>query len=123
MQKLAEFVYIVSSDNHIDVRIRFYKLFGKITLLSHTAAHGDDHMRFRGFEFFKHSDIAESVLLGVFSHATGVENYHVRVLGFFTFRITHPAENSCDFFRFVYVHLATVRMYNVIIVHKHYYII
>ena len=118
LQKFAEFIYVIRSDNHIYVRIRLQKFFGKIALLRHAAANRDDKLRIFAFEFFVHSDIAESVLFGVFSHATGVENNNVRVLGLFTLGVPHSAENPRNLFGFVNVHLTPVRMYNIVLTHN-----
>ena len=87
LQNFTELVYIVSSYYYVDERKGRGKFFSKLPLLRHTAANRYYKIPFFFFKFFVHSDIAESVLFGVFTYATGVEYDYVGIFGKFLLNI------------------------------------
>ena len=77
-------------------------------LLRHTAAHRDEQSALLFFQLFERADIAESMILGIFPNAAGVEYDDIRILNGALAFIPCTTQKSRYLLRFMDVHLAAV---------------
>ena len=92
----------------IDKRKFFAQICRSPLLLRHAASYSNQETGFALFQFFQSADIAIGMVFGIFPNTAGVENNNIRIPLFGAFRIAARMQDTCNFFRFMHIHLAAV---------------
>ena len=86
-------------------------------LLGHTSPDRYQKSGVASFQLFQRSDVSVSMVFRIFADTAGIEDDNIRFLLVFAFFIAARTQNSCDFFRFMYVHLAAVCYDQILLFH------
>ena len=90
---------VMGTENQINKRIFFVDLLNYFRLLHHTSAESDQHMRIFLFHTVELSQMSIYLLIGIFTHRTGIVDYEICLILFFLFHISNLLQNSGQLLR------------------------
>lgn len=96
------------AENDIYIGKFFMKIFRFSHLLSHAAAHSNNHIAPDALQLFKHPDISERMIFRILPDAAGVKHHDIGFFGRTAIFIAQLRQYARYLLRLVHVHLAAV---------------